>query len=172
LTPEDTLVRRSHRLFLLFVLLAAVSASVSAQTDQTVIVRMLDTRTGLLIASSNYLVRVNHQTEEHGDWIKKNEDGSGSLTLPAEANVLTVHATYENATLTYVNCDSDKDRGSADHAPFPVHWYPVAAILSTGVVAPNNCVGKKIPEKLQVVAKPGEYVFFVRPLSSREHLMN
>jgi hypothetical protein len=39
-------------------------------------------------------------------------------------------------------------------------------------VAPNNCVGKKIPEKLQVVAKPGEYVFFVRPMSSREHFLN
>lgn len=166
------MVARSRGVFLLLVLLAAVSAPASAETEQTITIRMLDTRTGLLIASSNYLVRVNHQTEEHGNWVKKNEDGSGSLTLPAEADVLTVHATYESATLTYVNCDSDKDRGSADHAPFPVHWYPVAAILSTGVVAPNNCVGKKIPEKLQVVAKPGEYVFFVRPMNWREHFLN
>jgi len=45
-----------------------------------------------------------------------------------------------------------------------------ATILSSGVVAPNNCVGKKVPEKLQVIAKPGEFVFFVRPLSSREKL--
>jgi len=162
------LVRRSHRAFLLFVIVGALCAPIVAQTENTITVRMLDTRTGMLIATSNYLVRINHQTEEHGDWIKRNEDGTGTLTLPAEADVLSIHATYESATVAYVNCDSSKDRGSADHAAFPTHWYPVAAILSTGVVAPNNCVGKKVPEKLQVVAKPGEYVFFVRPRSARE----
>jgi len=165
------LVRRSHRVFLFFVLLAALCAQLSAQTEKTITVRMLDTRTGMLIATSNYLVRINHQTEEHGDWMKKNEDGTGSLTLPAEADVLSIHATYDSATVAYVNCDSGKDRGSADHAAFLTHWYPVAAILSTGVVAPNNCVGKKVPEKLQVVAKPGEYVFFVRQRSAREGLL-
>jgi hypothetical protein len=70
--------------------------------------------------------------------------------------------------LIYANCDADKDRGSAEHAPSQDRWYPVASILSSGIVAPNNCIGKKVPEKLQVVAKPGEFVFFVRPLNSRE----
>jgi hypothetical protein len=105
---------------------------------------------------------------EHGDWIKKNEDGTGNLALPANADVLLIHATYDSATLIYANCDADKDHGSAEHASASDHWYPVAAILTTGVVAPNDCVGKKVPEKLQVVAKPGEFVFFVRPLNSRE----
>jgi hypothetical protein len=161
---------KSHRVFVIAVCLAAFCLTICAQTEKTITVRMLDNRTGLLIASSNYLVRINHQQEDHGDWIVKNEDGSGNLTLPANAELVSIHATYEAATLIYVNCDADKDRGSAEHAPSQDRWYPVATILSSGVVAPNNCVGKKVPEKLQVIAKPGEFVFFVRPLSSREKL--
>jgi hypothetical protein len=47
-------------------------------------------------------------------------------------------------------------------------WYPVADILVKGVIAPNGCVGKKVPEKLQVTVKPGEFVFFVRKMSYLE----
>jgi hypothetical protein len=142
--------------------------SVRAQTQKTVTIRMVDVRTGILIASSNYLVRINHQQTEHGDWVQKNEDGSGKLSLPADAALLLIHATYDDATQIYANCDADKDHGSAEHAPSPDRWYSVAEILSSGVVAPNNCIGKKVPEKLQVVAKPGEFIFFVRTLNSIE----
>ena len=155
------MVARFHRLFLLLVLVATLCGSICAQTEKTITVRMLDSRTGMLIASSNYLVRINHQQTAHGDWIVKNEDGSGNLTLPADAEVVSIHATYESATLIYANCDADT----------PDRWYPIAAILATGTVAPNNCIGKKVPDKLQVIAKPGEFVFFVRPLSSREKLL-
>jgi hypothetical protein len=41
-------------------------------------------------------------------------------------------------------------------------------IVDKGVVAPNGCAGKKIPERLQVVANPGEFVFFVRKLNAKE----
>jgi hypothetical protein len=136
--------------------------------QKTITVRMIDSRTGILIATTYYLVKINHQDTEHGDWIKKNEDGSGTLTLPPDADVLTIHATYDSATNVYVNCDTAKDHGAADHAPSPDRWYSVATILASGVVAPNDCVGKKVPEKLQVVAKPGEFVFFVRTLNARE----
>jgi len=161
----------TRRVFLLIVCLATFCGSVCAQAGKTITVRMIDTRTGILIASSNFLVRINHQQEEHGNWVEKNEDGTGNLTLPANAEVVSIHATYESATLIYANCDADKDHGSADHAPSPDHWYPIADILSKGVVAPNGCIGKKVPEKLQVVAKPGEFVFFVRPLNSRERFL-
>jgi hypothetical protein len=50
------------------------------------------------------------------------------------------------------------------------HWYSVADILSSGTVAPNNCIGKKVPDKLQVVAEPGQFVFFVRKLNPKEQL--
>jgi hypothetical protein len=160
--------RRTHRVSLLIVCLAAFCGSVCAQTEKTVTIRMVDVRTGILISSSNYLVRIDHQQAEHGNWVQKNEDGSGKLSLPADAALLSIHASYDSATLLYVNCDADKDRGSAERAPSPDRWYSVATILTSGVVAPNNCIGKKVPEKLQVVAKPGEFVFFVRPLNSRE----
>jgi hypothetical protein len=141
---------------------------VSAQDQKTITIRMIDNRTGLLIPSSYFLVRVDHQQFEHGDWVKKNDDGTGALTLPADANLLAVHATYDTASYVYVNCDADKDHGSAEHAPSPDRWYPIADILSKGVVAPNNCIGKKVPDKLQVIAKPGEFVFFVRELNAIE----
>ena len=154
--------------FLLCVCVAALCGSASAQDQKTVTLRMIDSRSGLLIASSNYLIRINHEKTEHGDWVLKNEDGTGNLTLPANADLLAVHATYDAATHIYANCDADKDHGSADHAPSPDRWYSIATILASGVVAPNNCIGKKVPEKLQVIAKPGEFVFFVRELNSME----
>jgi adhesin HecA-like repeat protein len=164
------MVLQFQRIFTIAVCLAAFCLPIRAQNQTTITVRMLDNRTGVLIASSNYLVRINHQKEDHGNWIVRNEDGTGNLTLPAEAELVSIHATYESAMLVYANCDADKDRGSAEHAPSPDRWYPVATILSSGVVAPNNCIGKKVPEKLQVIAKPGEFVFFVRPLTSREKI--
>ena len=162
------MARRTHRVFLIFACMAAMCGAVPAQTDKTITVRMVDSRTGLLIASNNFLVRVNHLEAVHGDWVRTNEDGTGNLTLPGDATVISIHATYDSATQVYVNCDTNKDRGSADHAANPDRWYPVATILTSGMVAPNDCVGKKVPEKLQVVAKPGEFVFFVRPMNSME----
>ncbi len=160
--------RIAHRLFQLLLCLAALCGSARAQTGQTITIRMLDGKTGVPIATSNFLVRINHLEPVHGNWVKQNEDGTGRLTLPAGAEEVSIHATYDSAMLTYINCDADKNRGSADHAPSGDHWYTVANILTSGVVAPNGCVGKKIPEKLQVIAKPGEFVFFVRQLNARE----
>jgi len=110
---------RQHfrRGFLLPACLAIACGAALAQAQKTVTIRMIDSRTGMLI---------------------------------------------------YANCDADKDRGSSEKAPPQDHWYPVAEILAKGLVAPNDCIGKKVPEKLQVVAKPGEFVFFVRPLNARE----
>jgi hypothetical protein len=166
--PLSMTAQRRNRVTLILLSLAGCCGFLSAQTAKTITIRMLDSRTGLLIASSNYLIRINHQQTQHGDWVQKNEDGTGNLSLPADADVVSIHATYESATLIYANCDADKDHGSAEHAPLPDHWYSIATILASGVVAPNDCVGKKVPEKLQVVAKPGEFVFFVRPLKSME----
>ncbi len=152
--------------------LAALLGSAGAQPDKTITLRMLDSKTGLLIATSNFLVRINHQQEVHADWVKQSEDGTGSLTLPANAEVVSIHATYDSAMLIYANCDADKDHASADHAASPEHWYPVADILAKGIAAPNGCVGKKVPDRLQVIVKPGEFVFFVRPLNAREQFRN
>ena len=57
--------------------------ALQAQSSQSVSIRLLDGKTGLSVKASNFLVRVDHQQLEHGDWVKKNEDGTGALTLPA-----------------------------------------------------------------------------------------
>ena len=67
-------VRRVFLLFVFFV--AALCGQLRAQSEKTITIRMIDTRTGVLIASSNYLVRINHQEEVHGNWVKQGEDGA------------------------------------------------------------------------------------------------
>jgi hypothetical protein len=166
--PIAFMARRTHRLVLILGCAIALCGAAPAQTNKTITVRMVDSRTGLLIASNSFLVRMNHLEAVHGDWVRSNEDGTGNLTLPGDATVISIHATYDGATAVYVNCDANKDRGSSDHAANPDRWYEVAAILTSGLVAPNDCVGKKVPEKLQVVARPGEFVFFVRTMNSME----
>jgi hypothetical protein len=166
------LIRRTHRAFWLLVCtvacLAGYCGSLRAQTGKTITVRMLDSKTGNLIATSDYLVRVDHEKTAHGGWIEKNEDGTGKLTVPDSATVLSIRATYNSNMLTYVNCDADKDHGSSEQAAALDRWYKISDIVMLGVVAPNDCGGKKVADKLQVIAKPGEFVFFVRKLNARE----
>jgi hypothetical protein len=154
----------------LWIAAISIHSPLRAQTGRSVTVRMLDSRTGILIASSDYLVRINHEETVHGNWVVKNEDGSGKLTLPGDAIALSVRATYDSNTVMYVNCDAAKDAGSSERAPGLDRWYKVSDIVESGVVAPNGCAGKKIPDRLQVVAKPGEFVFFVRKLNAKEQL--
>jgi hypothetical protein len=162
------MVQPAHRVFLLLLCMAALCGSVYAQTEKTVTIRMLDSKTGLLIATSDFQVRVNHEATVHGDWVKLNEEGTGKLTLPNDADVVSIHATYDGAMYIYTNCDAVKDRGSSQRVASPDRWYSVSAILKSGVLAPNDCVGNKVPDRLQVVAKPGEFVFFVRKLTALE----
>ncbi len=128
---------------------------------------MMDGKTGQLIATSYFLVRIDHRQTVHADWVVQNEDGSGKLTLPASAADLSIRASYDSATSVYDNCDAVKDRD------VPVdRWYTIYSILTKGVVAPNNCIGKKVPDKLQVIAKPGEFIFFVRKPNWREQMQD
>jgi PKD repeat protein len=158
--------------FYLVLCMAALCGSLFAQSQKTITVRMLDSKSGNLIATSQFLVRIDHQETVHGNWVVKNEDGTGKLTVPASADVLSIHATYEDTTQVYVNCDANKDVGTSAHAAGLDHWYKISGILTSGVVAPNACVGKKVPDKLQVVAQPGEFVFFVRKLNVKEQFQD
>ncbi len=131
------MIRKTHRALYLLLCIVAICGSLRAQTDKTITIRMLDSKTGILIASSDYLVRINHEETAHGNWVVKNEDGSGKLNLPGNATVLSVRATYDSNTVFYVNCDAAKDMGSSDHAPGLDRWYKVADIVESGVVAPE-----------------------------------
>jgi hypothetical protein len=143
--------------------------SLLAQTGKTITLRMLDGKTGKLIATSDFLVRIDHQKTVHADWVTMNDDGTGKLTLPKGASLLSIQASYDSSTSLYVNCDSNKEfKESSQGTVLLDRWYSLPDILAKGIVAPNDCIGKKVPDKLQIFAKPGEFVFFVRRMTSGE----
>lgn len=155
-------MRRSARtLFLLLVCAASFSPILHAQ--KTILIRLLDAKTGHRITPTSFEVRINHQAAVHIDWVKQDEDGTATLTLPADAAVLLVHATYQSSMDTYVNCDDQKQYES----PSP-RWYSASEILSTGIVADNGCIKPKDESKLKVAPQPGQFVLYVRPLNWRE----
>jgi len=162
------MMQRTYRAIVLLSCAAALCGSVCASAQQTITVKMLDSRTGKLIVTKDFLVRINNESALHTDWIKSNEDGTGKLTVPNDAALISIRATYAETTSFYINCDASKDSGASDHDASMDRWYKVSDILALGVVAPNGCGGKKVPEKLQVVAKPGEFVFFVRKRNALE----
>jgi len=163
------MIRQTHRaLYLVLCCMAVLCGAVCAPAQKAIALRMLDSRTGKPIVTKDFLVRVNHEDTIHADWVTQNDDGTFKLTVPGDATVVSVRATYDNTTAFYVNCDSDTNRWYTDRAPSPDHWYKVSDILTLGVGAPMGCGGKKITDKLAVVAKPGEFIFYVRKLNPRE----
>jgi hypothetical protein len=166
------MIRRIDRALCLVLCMAAFCGAVCAQAQKTITLRMLDSRTGKHIATTDFLVRINHEDTAHANWVTQSEDGTIKLTLPDNATVLSVRATYDSATSFYVNCDADTSHWLSNGGPAPDHWYKVADILALGVVAPAGCSGKKITDKLQVVAKPGEFIFYVRKQSALEQFNN
>lgn len=149
---------------LISVLFGAMAAS-PGRAQTVITLRMIDGRTGKPIPTNDFIVRINREKTPHNNWVAQNEDGTARVTLPAGAETVSIHATYESTTAAYINCDSDAAQASAAQAD---HWYSVADIASSGIVARNNCIGKKVPARLQVVANPGQFVFFVRKLSAKE----
>jgi hypothetical protein len=135
----------------------AFCASLHAQTENTIHIRLLDGKTGLPVKASNYLVRIDHHDTAHNDWVHMNDDGTVIVTLPSDAREIAVKATYDYSTQTYVNCDAAKETDKERDI-----WYPIAQILQSGVVAPNEC------SQTHYTAKPGEFVFFVRKRTWRE----
>ena len=164
------MIRRTHRVFTLLVCVAALCGSLRAQTEKTITLRMLDGKTGKLIATSDFLVRIDHEQTVHANWVVRNEDGTGKLTVPKDASLLSIRAAYENATSYYANCDANKDQQTPGRGLSLDRWYKISEILQKGIVAPNDCIGKKVPENLQVFIKPGEFVFFVRKQNWREQM--
>jgi hypothetical protein len=134
-----------------------------AQTEKTITIRVLDGKTGRPLMASGYMVRVDHEQTAHANWAVQNQDGSGKLTVPGGATLFSIQATYDASTQTYVNCDSL----TPDALPVD-RWYAISEILATGIVAPNGCGKPKDAAKIKVVAKPGEFVFLVRRMTTRE----
>lgn len=159
------LARWTHSELLLMLCISAFCGSLAAQTEKTITIRMLDDRTGHRVEASTFLVRIDHQTALHGEWIHQNEDGTVEMKLPSAVSVFSIQATYETSTQVFVNCDSAEEKGN------PVdRWYKVSDILASGVISPNTCVKPKEAAKLQTTVKPGEFVFYVRKRNLREKI--
>jgi hypothetical protein len=144
------------------------SSMVSAQAPKTITLRMIDNKSGHPIETTEFLVQINHQTDVHADWVKTGPDGAGILTLPPDASLVSVHAKYDLSLSVYVNCDTQQGRNITNGAAREDPWYPVATILSFGIVAPDLCGHSKEVDKLHLTPKPGEFVFFVRKQNWRE----
>lgn len=139
--------------------------SLCAQTDRIVTLRMLDSKTGQPITTSEIEVRMRVPVTSNPTngvlpvYVRPDKDGVGVATLPITASDIRVYASYGAANWSYVNCDSVQDRGSNRE-----HWYSISEILRTGSAAPNFCSKRKI------AVKPGEFVFFVRPMTFSEKM--
>jgi hypothetical protein len=147
----------AFRAFIAPLCAAVLSAGLHAQTENTIHIRLLDGKTGLPLKASNYLVRIDHHDTPHNDWVQMDDDGTVTVTLPSDAREIAVKATYDFSTQTYINCDAAKETDKERDL-----WYPLAQILQSGVVAPNEC------SLTHYTAKPGEFVFFVRKRTWRE----
>ena len=140
---------------------AAFSVALPAQTANTISVRLLDGKTGLPVKASNFLVLVDHHETDHPDWVTISDDGTVLITVPADAKVISLKATYGMGMDTYVNCDAAKENDKERNT-----WYSIATILSAGIVAPDEC------DRTNYKPKPGEFTFFVRKRSWHDQLEN
>lgn len=140
----------------------AICSLVRAQ-DRTITIRMLDSKTGQPITTSEIEVTIKaSQTSAPTKgtspiYVHPDESGVGEATFSITASDLAVYA--PDGVWGYVNCDSLKDHGS-----WQKHFYSISKILASGIAAPNFCSKRKI------VAKPGEFLFFVRSMTFWEKM--
>lgn len=83
------------RAFLALALATGLSGLLHAQAGQTVTILMLDGKTGKPLVPNNYIVRFDHLNAIHNEALQLNDDGSGKVTIPANASFFQsrVHTT-------------------------------------------------------------------------------
>jgi len=134
---------------------AGLSGPIAAQSGPTIAIRVYNYKTGKQVVPSNFVINLDHSDEIENQSLKIDEDGVGRVTLPANASVISIQATYSDSTLFYSGCDVDK-RASGKR-----QWYAISEILKTGIVAANKCDKGKYEGKAHLTAVAGEFVFFV-----------
>jgi hypothetical protein len=147
--------------------LRAVHAQAESSSGAVITIRMFDGRTAHAIMPSNLLVRLDHNDDIHSETLHLDDQGIGTVTVPADAKFLSVQGTYSNGMEIFINCDAGMEKNLN-----ALHWYAIADILSTGLIAPNECYKGKYERDPRVPLKPGEFDFFVRKISVKDQLMN
>ena len=84
----------------------AAAPNAPAPTGKTIAIRMLDSKTGHLIATSEYLVQINHQETIHANWVREVETGAGEMTVPPDATVVNIHAKYDDSMSARLSLNS------------------------------------------------------------------
>jgi hypothetical protein len=150
------------------IMIALTCIAPQAQAQRIITIRMIDVHTGRPIQTTEFLVQINHEKTEHANWVEQKEsDGPIQITVPPEAAEIQLHGKYDNSMSVYVNCDTELERKTARSSDVPEHWYSIADILAKGLVAPDGCKSKETG-KQDYLAKPGEFVFFVRKHNWKE----
>ena len=107
-------IRALAKLACMIACVTAFCVSLYAQTVNTIHIRLLDGKTGQPVSPSNILPKVDHHNTVHNDWVAHGDDGSVTVTVPADAKEFSVKATYKMGIDTYINCDvakqSDRER--------------------------------------------------------------
>jgi hypothetical protein len=153
----------------MLILLSVPSGSVGirgqsrSDENRKIVIRMIDSKTGLQIPTSSFMVYFANsaKTAEWGRspdlWVHPEKDGTGKITPSPRAAVFSVFAPEGQDGWAYVKCDTVTKAGA-----YQDHWYSISTIVASGIVARNRCSGKGY------IAKPGEFVFFVRPMTDSE----
>jgi hypothetical protein len=144
-------------------LLMAGLCPLLAQSEKIITIRVLDGRTGHTVIPDNLEVRMRNHGSIESAWAMHDDDGATVVRVPESATAISLHATYDNSTSYYVNCDVAKQKDTTVE-----NWYPIADILSGGIKITNECVKEKVADKISVEVKPGEFVLFVRRKNWRE----
>lgn len=147
---------------LVLAVVAGLCGTLRAQSPKSITIIMLDGKTGKPLVPDNYMIRLDHLNSLHNEALQVNDDGSGKVSVPERASFLSVQGTYHGSIEIYVNCDAGMEKDTST-----LHWYQIADIMHSGVVAPNECYKGKYSNP-EMAAKPGEFIFFVRETNWRE----
>ena len=134
-------------------------------TAKTITVLVFDGKTGRPITPDNYIVRVDHLNATHNEWLTIKDDGTATIAVPDKTSFLSVQTTYHRSMDFYVNCDAGMEKDTST-----IHWYSITDILASGVSTSNECYKGKFADATKVAPKPGQFIFYVRPINARESL--
>lgn len=151
--------------FILVVCITFLCAQQPQRQPRTITIIMVDGKTGKTMTPDNFVIRFNHLNAIRNDTLTLNDDGTGKVKLPADANLISVQGAYHNNIDIYVNCDAGLEKDTST-----LHWYPIADILSNGLSAPNECYKGKYAKTAAIPPARGEFIFYVREPNWRDSL--
>ena len=152
--------------------LAALGISIRPQqqpqlqpAQKVVTIIMVNGKSGKTMTPNNFVIRFNHLNAIRNETLTLNDDGTGKVSVPANATHLSVQGTYHNSVDLYVNCDAGMEKDTST-----LHWYSIDEIVKAGVSAPNECYKGKYAKTAAIPVAPGEFIFYVREIGWHDNI--